>query len=729
MPQFPFYQQLDSMDCGVSCLRMVAKYYGKHYSLQSLRQRSYIDREGASLLGLSDAAQSIGLQPMGVQISYEQLAEVAPLPCIVHWQQRHFVVVYKITSNKVYVADPAFGRTVYKRQEFIDNWIGTQNNSELQGVALLLEPTEQFYNLPDEPEKNNGLWFLLPYMAKHKKPITLLVLAVLAGGAIQFAFPFLTQQLIDRGVGTPDLQFIYLILLAQVMLFAGKTAMDFVRGHLVLRIGSLINIDILSDFLLKLMRLPIGFFDVKLTGDLLQRIGDHQRIENFLTNTSLNVLFSLLNLLVFGVVLAWYSLPVFAVFAAGSLLYLVWVGLFLNRRRQLDYKRFDKLTDQHNSLLQLIYGMQEIKLNNFEQQSRRQWQIIQTNLFKLNVQSLTLEQYQQLGALFFNEFKNIIIVFLAAKEVINGSMTLGMMLAVSYIAGQLNGPVAELARLLQAAQDAAISIERLNEIHRKTDEETPQMHHVTALPDDKTLNLHEVSFRYGGPRSDNALSNITLTIPQGKLTAIVGASGSGKTTLLKLLLRFYEPQEGTITLGTMPLAQLNHQTWRQQCGVVMQDGYIFSDTIARNIAMADTNIDQAKLYQALQTANLHEFAESLPLGVNTKIGQEGIGLSGGQKQRILIARAVYKNPDFLFFDEATNALDAENERIIMNNLQKVFAGKTVVVVAHRLSTVQNAHQIVVLNKGNLIEQGSHPELTNLKGAYYHLVRNQLEMGT
>ncbi|OWY20816.1 peptidase domain-containing ABC transporter [Sphingobacteriales bacterium UPWRP_1] len=729
MPKFPFYQQLDSMDCGISCLRMIAKYYGKHYSLQFLRQQSYIDREGASLLGISDAANSIGLQTMGVQLSFEQLSEDVPLPCIVHWQQRHFVVVYKITGSKVYVADPAFGRTVYKWQDFMNGWIGQQPDPQQQGVALLLEPLPEFYEHPDEPENGSGLRFLTPYMAKHKRQIALLLLAILAGGAIQFAFPFLTQQLIDRGVGKPDLRFIYLILLAQVMLFVGKTAMDFLRSRIILHVGSRVNIAILSDFLSKLMRLPIGFFDTKLTGDLLQRIGDHQRIENFLTNTSLNVLFSLLNLLVFGVVLFLYSLPVFAVFMVGSLLYIGWVSLFLDRRRQLDYKRFDKLTDQHNSLLQLIYGMQEIKLNNFEQQSRRQWENIQTDLFKLSVKSLSLEQYQQLGALFFNEFKNIVIVFLAAQEVVNGSMTLGMMLAVSYIAGQLNGPVAELARFLQAAQDAGISIERLNEIHRKTDEETPQMHHAATLPDDKTLHLQNISFRYGGPRSDNALDNITLSIPQGKLTAIVGTSGSGKTTLVKLLLQFYQPQEGNITLGNLPLSDINHQTWRQHCGVVMQDGYIFSDTIARNIAMSDTNIDQAKIWQALQTANLHEFAESLPLGINTKIGQEGIGLSGGQKQRILIARAVYKNPDFLFFDEATNALDAENERIIMNNLQTVFEGKTVVVVAHRLSTVQNAHQIVVLQKGNLIECGNHRQLTDLKGTYYHLVRNQLEMGT
>lgn len=729
MPRFPFYQQLDSMDCGVACLRMIAKYYGKQYATQTLRERSYLDRQGASLLSISDAAESIGMTTVGVQVDFDKLARDVPLPCIVHWQQRHFVVVYKIKGNKVYVVDPAFGRVVYSKQAFIQGWTGKSENDSIEGIALALEPTPDFFTATDDGGKELGLGILKPYLKGHIKQIFWLIVAILLGGVVQFAFPFLTQALIDRGVGKPDLNFVYLVLLAQLMLFSSKTLLDFVRSRIALRAGSVINRAILSDFLLKLMRLPIRFFEVKLTGDLLQRIGDHQRIERFLTSASLNVIFSIFTLIVFGVVLAIYSLPVFGVFVAGSLMYMGWIALFLGRRKRLDFERFDKLSDHQNMLVQMISGMQEIKLNHYEKPSQRKWEGIQEALFQINLRALVVEEYQQLGALFFNEFKNIVIVFLAAYQVIEGSMSLGMMLAVSYIVGQLNAPVAELVRFLQSAQDARLSIERLNEIHAKPDE-VPANHGLGSdIPQEADLILRHVSFAYGGPRAEYVLKDINLVLPSGKVTAIVGASGSGKTTLIKLLLKFYEPQVGEILLGNEPLVQIDPQVWRKHCGVVMQDGFIFSDTIAENIALGQQPMENDRLEYAADIANIDEFIKELPLGYNTKIGQEGIGLSGGQTQRILIARAVYKNPHYLFFDEATNALDARNERVITNNLQEVFVGKTVVVVAHRLSTVQHADQIVVLDKGAIVEQGTHEELTALKGAYYELIRNQLELGS
>lgn len=733
MASFPFYRQLDSMDCGVACLRMIGAYYGKFYPAQWLREQSYTDREGATLLGISDAAERMGFTTMGVRLLYEQLLTQAPKPCIVHWQQRHFVVVYKVTPTQVYVADPAFGLTTYTKNQFLTHW-ATQEPTENspQGIALLFEPNPDAAGLPHTnlpPSSASGFRFLLPYLRPHRAKMAQILLVVLLAAAIQFVFPFLTKALIDRGVSTPDLPFLYLLLLAQALLFAGKTAADFVRSRLALQVGSRVNKAILSHFLLKLLRLPIRFFDTKLTGDLLQRIYDHHRIEALLTHHSLNVLFAAINLLVFGVVLFWYSLSVFAVFTAGSLLYMAWISLFLTKRRQLDHERFDKLSDYQNNMVQLITGMPEIKLNNFEQPARQKQTDIQDALFHINLRSLTIEQYQQLGALFFNEFKNIIIVFLAAQQVINGSITLGTMLAITYITGQLNAPIAELARFLQQLQDAQLSMERLNEIHQQPDEPMPDAN-PAPLPPDAGLQLTNVGFRYGGAHAPWALQNISLHIPPGKVTAIVGSSGSGKTTLLKLLLRFYEPQEGSILLGNQPLQDTHLHTWRQQCGVVMQDGFIFSESVAVNIAMQPPqNINRQRLTQAAHTANILSFIEELPLGFETKIGPDGLGLSGGQKQRILIARAVYKNPMFLFFDEATNALDAQNERIIMQNLQTVFEGKTVIVVAHRLSTVQNAHQIIVLNNGIMTEQGTHAQLTAQKGNYYQLIRNQLELGT
>ena len=715
------------MDCGPSCLRMIAAHYGKTYSLQKLRTLSHISREGVSLLGLSEAAEAIGFRTIGARITMEQLMEV-PKPCVVHWDQLHFVVVYKIRKGIVYVSDPAFGLVKYSFAEFKKYWLATVKEGEQKGIALMFDPTPAFFDLEDEQHQRSDFRFLIKYLKPHRKLIVQLVLGFLAGSILQLIFPFLTQSIVDVGINTQDINFIYLILVAQMMLFISRMTVDFIRSWILLHISTRINISIISDFLIKLMKLPIGFFDTKMIGDMLQRIGDHKRIERFLTSQSINVVFSVFNIVIFSIVLAIYSWLIFAVFLLGSVIYIGWIFLFLNKRRELDYKRFTQLADNQSKLIQLINGMQEIKLNNFERQKRWEWERIQARLFKVNIDSLSLQQYQQAGSVFINESKNILITVLAATAVVHGNMTLGMMLAVQYIIGQMNSPLDQMIEFVQVSQDAKISLERLSEIHVHSDEEENQFDRLDHLPASADIHINELVFQYEGPNSPKVLNNISMTIPQGKVTAIVGTSGSGKTTLIKLLLGFYPPTSGSIKIGDNDLAKYRQHWWRSKCGAVMQDGYIFSDTIAHNIAIGDEEIDKTRLGYAVRMANIREFVESLPLSYNTIIGAEGVGLSQGQKQRILIARAIYKNPEFIFFDEATNALDANNEKVILGNLDEFFSGKTVVVVAHRLSTVRNADQIIVLEKGKIVEIGTHEELTVGGGAYYQLVKNQLELG-
>ncbi len=725
---FPFIKQLDAMDCGPTSLAMIARYYGKAYSQQTLRERSFITREGVSMLGTSDAAESIGMRTMGVRITFEQLANEVLLPCIAHWKQNHFIVVYKIKNNSIYVADPAHGLVKYTKEEFMAGWGSTKKEGENQGLCLLLEPTPDFYKMEDENLNKSSFKFLFSYLRPYKKFLVQLLLGMLVGSLLQLIFPFLTQAIVDFGINNQDIGFITLILIAQLALFAGRTSVEFIRSWILLHVSTRINISLISDFLIKMMKLPIGFFDTKMIGDILQRIGDHRRIENFLTTSTLNILFSLINLVIFGIVLFIYDMRIFTIFIIGSILYFLWIYLFMKKRRELDFKRFNQLADNQSNLIQLITGMQEIKLNNCEKQKRWQWERIQARLFRVNIKSLSLSQYQQIGSVFINQTKNIFITFFAAKAVIDGDMTLGMMLAVQYIIGQLNSPIEQLINFMHTTQDAKISLERLGEIHDKKDEEDPDQEKVSILPRDKSINISGVSFQYEGPHSEFVLKDVNLEIPESKITAIVGVSGSGKTTLIKLMLGFYPPTKGEIKIGDIDIRNISNRLWRQRVGSVMQDGFIFSDTIAKNIAVRDELVDKKRLLEAARIANIQEFVDSLPLGYNTKIGQEGHGLSQGQKQRILIARAAYSNPEYLFFDEATNALDANNERAIMENLELFFKGRTVVIVAHRLSTVKNADQIVVLEKGKIVEKGTHRELTKIKGAYYNLVKNQLELG-
>lgn len=773
---FPYYKQYDSMDCGPTCLRMVAKHYKRSIPLQLLREKTQIGKEGVNLLGISEAAEAIGFRTKAIKIDTAILLKDAKLPAILYWNQNHFVVLYKVKRGKVFIADPAKGFMTYTTKQLEELWAGDKTNNAKEGIALLLEPSTSFYETESTKEEK-GLHFnnIFNYIRPYKKLVCQLFIGLGVSSLLQLMLPFLTQSVVDTGISTANIHFVYIVLLAQLAMFAGRLAVEFVRSWILLHISTRINLSILNDFLIKLMKLPLSFFDSKHTGDILQRMNDHSRIESFLTGSSLNTLFSLINLIVFSVVLALFNVSIFIVFLLASVLYAAWVLLFLKKRKVLDYKRFEIQSREQSVTIQLIQGMQEIKLNGIEKPMRWAWEGLQARLFTLSMKGLSLNQWQQAGAFFINEGKNIIITFLAAKAVIDGQMTLGSMLAIQYIIGQLNSPVEQMIGFAQSWQNAKISMDRLNEIHSMNDEEpedrefqyqlpkmflnkvvggaaTPpalRIEHAAINFDDNLVEVHSVksslidasfigtgtvslnnlSFTYPGAGNEPVLRDINLSIPIGKTTAIVGTSGSGKTTLLKLLLKIYEPQKGDIRLDNTSLSNISHKYWRSQCSVVMQESYIFSNTIARNIALGTERIDMERLYRAVEVANILEFIESLPLGFNTRIGAEGTGISAGQKQRILIARAVYRNPEFIFFDEATNSLDANNESIIIKNLNHFFKGRTVVVVAHRLSTVKGADQIVVLTKGVIAERGTHSELVKLKGEYYHLVKNQLELGS
>ncbi len=716
------------MDCGPTCLRIIAKHYGRTISLEKLRSLSDTTRSGSSLQGIADAAEKIGFRTLGVKIDFEALNEQAPLPCIVFWRQSHFVVVYKIKKGTVYVSDPGHGLLEYSKQEFLANWIGAHANDKTEeGIVLLLEETPKLKETEeDDIARKEGMGFLWKYMANYKRYLFQLALGLFSVSILQLIFPFLTQSVVDIGIQNKDLHFLYLVLFAQLFIFLGRTIIEITRGWILLHLSTRINISLVSDFLIKLMKLPIAFFDSKMTGDIMQRIGDHSRIEQLLTNQTLNVLFSAFNFVVFGVVLGIYNLPILGIFLLGTALYFFWITFFLKKRSDLDHKRFSQMSEERNRVMELIQGMQEIKLHNAERNKRWGWENLQVKLFKIHIKSLRLEQLQSNGSGIINELKNILVSFYSAKLVIDGSLTLGMMLSISYIIGQLNSPISQFLSFIYSYQDAKISIERLSEIHNKEDEEPAGSEQLHFLPEQHTLQLEKVSFRYPGMQ-DTVLNELDLTIPANKITAIVGSSGSGKTTLMKMLLRFYEPTTGNLLLDKTPLNSISQHTWRAQCGSVMQEGYIFSDTIANNIAVGDEIVDKKKLLHAVKVANIQEFIESLPLSYNTKIGGEGMGISGGQKQRILIARAVYKNPEFLFFDEATSALDAKNEKVIMENLNEFFKGKTSVIIAHRLSTVQHADQIVVLEGGQIVELGNHHSLLEKQGVYYNLVKNQLQL--
>lgn len=743
--RFPFQFQLDAMDCGPSCLKMIAAYYGRNIPLESLREACYISREGVSLLSISEAAENMGMRTLMVQLSYEKLVTDCPLPCIVHWEQNHFVVLYDIDQKKrwlnkltgrrhqdiITIADPSHDLIKLDKAAFQKSWISSADN---RGIVLCLQPAANFFEQEQEQETSKRLSFIFNYLRPYKKLLLQLVFGMLAVSMLSIVFPFLTQVLVDYGVRYKDQHFIVLVLAAQIFLFFGQTAIELVRSWILLHMNARISLSIVSDFLMKLLRLPIRYFDSKAVGDITQRIIDHHRIETFLTGATIDSFFSIITIIVFTVIIGLYSPLILITFLIFSITAMLWIFLFQKRRKHLDYKRFQRNKETQDKLYEMVNGMQEIKLNGSETFKRWEWERLQVKLFKLNIRGLALEQYQKGGFVFLTQLKNILIAFLSAREAIQGHLTLGAMLSISFIVGQTNGPLERLVGFFRSAQDARISMDRLQEIHTKKDEETGSLENAqqslqNGLPDlTGDIVLEDLYFQYEGPNSPVVLKNINMRIPRGKVTAIVGASGSGKTTLVKLLLNFYNPVQGNIQVGNHHLQQLSPKWWRRQCGTVMQDGYIFADTIARNIAADGREIDHARLKHAITVANLDDFINSLPMGYTTKIGMAGSGISGGQKQRILIARAVYKNPQFLFFDEATSSLDANNEKTIMENLEKFFSNKTVVIIAHRLSTVRNADKIIVLDKGQIVETGDHEMLTRNRGSYYTLVRNQLELG-
>lgn len=734
LKSFPHYQQQEAADCGPSCLRMIAKYYGKVYSAEMLRKRCFISREGVSLLGISDAAESIGFRTIGVQISFKQLAEDASFPCILHWNQNHFVVCYGIEKRKrkgefeyrIHISDPATQRVNLTRKEFEKCWFSSRNSQDETGVALMLEPSPNFGSVEDEfHTTKKSLFSFAKYLLPFKSLGLQLIFGLIAGCIIQLILPFLSQAMVDKGINSKDLGLITLILIAQLSLFVAQLLIGYIRSWIMLHINTRIDISLISDFLIKLMNMPLHFFDTKRTGDILQRIGDHGRIKSFLLSNSMNIVFSLFNFIVFMGILAYYNLMILGIFIVGNTLYLIWVLSFMHYRRELDIKRFYQSSLEQSRLIQMVQGMQDIKLNNCEKQKRWEWERIQMHLFRISVKGLKVGQIQQSGSVLFTQSTNIIISFIAANLVVKGEMTLGMMIALTYIIGQISAPIGEFIGFAQSLQDARISLERLNEIHAQDDEEKDIDTKLLKLPENHSIHICNLSYSYSGAARDYALKNINIDIPNHKVTAIVGESGCGKTTLLKLIQGFYLPNEGSIKIGDVNLNLINPHLWRKSTGSVMQESFIFSDTIANNIALSTDNIDIPRMLHAAQIANIGNFISSLPLGYNTRIGMEGNGISAGQRQRILIARAVYKSPEFMFFDEATNSLDATNERVIMENLRQSYKGKTVIISAHRLSTIKDADQIIVLHHGEVVEQGTHSQLLEAHGYYFKLVENQM----
>jgi len=717
---------MDMMDCGATCLRMVFKFYGQLVSIHKIRKLCQTTKNGVNMLGISEAAEKLGFRTYGVRLNLEQLAEVE-LPCILHWNQNHFVVLYKIKKGKYFIADPATGLVSYGEREFAGNWYSTKELHS--GLSLLLSPSPNFYQLDDDETELKLEWGkMFRYFFRYKKLFLQLVLGMVLGTVLQLITPFLTQSIVDIGINTKNISFINLILIAQLMLFVGASSVSFIRSWIMLHISTRVNISILTDLLIKIMKLPMSFFDIKTHGDLMQRMSDQQRIEAFLTGDTLNTLFSLINMLIFGTLLVIYNKIIFVVFFVATILYTLWILFFMKFRRELDHKRFKIGSENQTYMVEMIQSIKDIKLNNAQKQKRWGWEALQAKLFQFKVKSLALSQYQSLGSMAINQAKGILITFISAKAVIDGEITLGGMMAIQYIVGMVNGPVESLLSFMQSYQDAKISMERLNEIYETEEEEDIRKDYLSRLPTQRDIEIRNLTFRYYGAGNEPIFNKLNLTFPAGKTTAIVGTSGSGKTTILKLLLRFYDYEEGEILIGGKRLEQLDFTLWRDSCGAVLQDNYIYADTIERNIAINDEFPNEERLQNAITIANLDEFITEQPFGISTKIGTGGKGVSQGQRQRLMIARAVYKDPEFIFLDEATNSLDANNEKVIIENLDRFFQNRTVVVVAHRLSTVKNADNIVVIEKGVIVEQGTHLELTQLKGRYFELVKNQLELG-
>lgn len=727
MRKLKFIKQKDSMLCGVACVRMICHYYGIKISDNQLTGMMQPTTEGISLLAISDVCESLGFQCESRLMTLSELSKFQS-PCIIHWDQNHFVVLCKVINyDKFLIADPKKGIVKCTERDMERHWFSSVIDSNQCGIVMRLTPTERLYRIKENISEKKSFRFLFGYLNQYSKYFTQIILGLLLGCVLQLIMPFLTQAIVDIGIKHNDIGLIWLILIGELMIVLGRTATDFIRRWLLLHISMRINISLVSDFFIKLLKLPMSFFDTKLMGDLLQRIGDHTRVQNFLTGQVLNIVFTFLSFIIFGIVLFTYNPYIFCIFITGSICYGLWIASFLKKRKVLDYELFEQQAINQNKTYQLITTIQEIKLQDCERRRRWEWEDTQADLFVVQMKALKLQQTQEAGSIFINEIKNILITVLAATAVINGQMTLGAMLAVQYIIGQLNSPVEQFMSFIYSLQDVKISLERINEIHEGKNEETSE-NQTKSFTSENSICIDNIDFKYDHHALKKTLDGISFSIPEGKVTAIVGASGSGKTTLIKLMLGYYKVLSGKIIIAGRDINDYNLKWWRRHCGVVMQDGVIFSESIARNIAVDDGEIDINRLEQAAKIANIHDYVIGLPLKYNTIIGSDGVGLSQGQKQRILIARAVYKNPDFIFLDEATNALDAKNERAIVENLDEFYKGRTVVVVAHRLSTVKNADQIIVLDGGRVVETGNHTSLIKKKGAYYNLVKNQLELG-
>ena len=715
---------IKDQDSAIKCLRTVARHHGKILSLQDLRGKDKAMRGQSTLRSIAEMAEGFGFRARCVRMSYAALIKGTPLPCIIKWNGHGFVVLTTVVQNQLAIGVDKETVTV-SSHEFRKNWL---HDGETEGEVLLLETTPEFFNHPGEAEEQHSgsLAWLYGYLKKYPRLVRQLAIGILIGTVLKLIPPFLTQSIVDVGINNNNIDFIYLILMAQLMLMVGRNALEATRGWLLLHVSTRVSISLLTDFIAKIMRLPMAFFTEKSLGDVMQRIEDQKRIETFLSTQLPTILFAGVNLIIYTAIFALYDKLIFCIFIGSALLYIGWINLFMRKRRDLDALRFEMAAQERDKLVQIVQGMPDIKLANAEMPKRWNWELLRAKLFKQHTRTLLLSQTQQIGGLVINESKNILITFLSAKAVLDGHLSVGAMLAVQQMLGQTNSPIEQLVLYMQQWQDARMSMERLNEIHKMDDEETGEHHKLTQLPADRNLVLRNVSFKYPNA-TGKTLRQIRLFIPQGKTTAIIGSSGSGKTTLLKLLLKYHEPTSGEMLLGSTDLRNISNHAWRSQCGVVNQEGFVFTDTFLQNIAMGAEEIDFERVQQAARVANLHEYIESLPLGYHTLIGSEGCGMSQGQKQRLLIARAVYKNPEYLFLDEGTSALDTQNQHIIMQNLREYFQGRTMVVVAHRLSTIRHADQIVVIEQGSIVEKGTHEELIALEGRYFELVSNQLEM--
>ncbi|GAB3967326.1 peptidase domain-containing ABC transporter [Spirosoma terrae] len=736
-----FIPQQDKMDCGPACLAMVSSYYGKHFTVNYLKKKSYITKEGVSLLGICEAAEEIGFETIPVNLKTENLRyfstnkshENLQLPAILFWEQNHFVVLNKVKNSFLFgetlfeIVDPAHGYITLTETEFNKSWLGDGN----LGIALFLNPLKDFFAHEPVQEPKFGFTEFAEFVKPYKKDIFPIFLGLLVNTILNLCFPFLTQTLIDKGVNAKSLSIVYVILIAQICIFMGSVTVEIIRSWITLYVSARLNLSIIYSFLSKIILLPLSFFDSKFVGDFNQRIQDHKRVEQFLTSQSISVFFSLLTFVVYAFILFYYDIKIVICYLLFTCLGIGWSLFFQNSRKHLDYSRFKINTDNQDAIYELLNSIQEIKLNNIDKRKLSEWENIQIRLFNLNLKSLRINQMQSIGFDAINQFKNLIVTYIAAREVIADNITLGAMLSISFIIGQLNAPLNQFLFFLRSMQDANLSIKRLLEVQQEVNEETSdQLTSIESTSFDRAgINILNLGFQYEGPKSMMVLDDLSMYIPKGKITAIVGSSGGGKTTLLKILLQFYKPVQGNIYIDNTNLQDISPKYWRSMCGVVMQDGYIFSDTIERNIAMTNDDIDVVRLHRAIDTANIKEFIDGLPLKLKTRIGPSAVGISAGQKQRILIARAVYHNPEYVFFDEATSALDAYNEKVIHTNLQKFFKGRTVLIIAHRLSTVKDADQIIVINNGRVVESGSHMQLVSLKKSYYHLVKNQLELAS